>query len=180
MASPKTRRRLETHTGAESGNARGCLIWGGVLGIVVGAAFAFYGLKPILKHFYGETTVAPASTYTGGGRELAVTGVTASATDPSCTPARTDPANIVCIAFHVQSEHDWDGLEVNDFSLEVANQHDWLPATALVTASGGAPQVTANTPVTLSIHFPAAIGGDAIDPEYLHLTSPRLRFALDE
>lgn len=173
------RRHLQPH-GAESGSGHGCLIWGGVLGVVVGAIFAFYGLKPILKHFYGETTVAAAATYTGSGKELRITSVTSDDTNPDCTPAPTDPSHIICIGFAITSDADWPDIEVNDFSLEIANQHDWIPGTALVGDGGVAPQVTANTPVTLSVHFPAVIGGDPVDPEYLHLTTPRVRFSLDE
>jgi hypothetical protein len=182
VSQQKTRRRLQTEADSQSRIGRGCLIWGGVLGVVVGAAFAFYGLKPILKHFYGERTVAAGTIYTGSGKELAVTGVTTSGatSNAACIPADADPENIVCVAFRVKSDDDWADLEAKDFSLEVKSQHDWIPASSINEAGGGPVHVTANTPVTVSVHFPAAIGGDPVQPEYLHLTSPRLRFALNE
>ncbi|MEO6398546.1 MAG: hypothetical protein ABIP13_08770, partial [Tepidiformaceae bacterium] len=56
VANPASaRRRLESAPDPETKGRKGCLIWGAVLGIVVGATFAFYALPPILRHFYGET-----------------------------------------------------------------------------------------------------------------------------
>jgi hypothetical protein len=179
VSQSKTRRRIETDTQSESRIGRGCLIWGGVLGIVVGAAFAFYGLKPILKHFYGESTVAAHAAYHGDGKQLAVAGTGASAKPGNvpCLPTGTDPAEIFCLAFSITSGKD-PGFKASDFSLEVTNQHDWIHATSLVGPDVEPPAYSANSPVILSIHFPATIGGDSVDPEYLHLTSPRVRFAI--
>jgi hypothetical protein len=178
----KSRRRLETAEDSGAGIGRGCLIWGGVLGVVVGAAFAFYGLKPILKHFYGEKTVAWSTTYTGGGKQLAVTGVTHSGSggDAACKPGDADPASVTCVAMKVVSNKGWDGLNASDFTLQVADQHDWLKATSIAGHGAEAVHVTANTPSTVVVHFPATVGRAAVQPDYLHLTSPRLRFALHD
>ncbi len=182
VADQKTRRRLETEDASQSRIGRGCLIWGGVLGIVVGGMFAAYGLKPILKHFYGEQTVAWAATYSGGGKQLSIAGVTNSDSggDTVCAASGSDPAKVTCVALRVVSDKEWDSLDAGDFTLQVSNQHDWLKATS-IAGHGSAPvHVTANTPMTVIVHFPAVVGGAMADPQYLHLTSPRLRFALHD
>lgn len=182
MTQQKSRRRLETEDASQSRIGRGCLIWGGVLGIVVGGMFAAYGLKPILKHFYGEKTVAWSATYSGGGKELSVTGVTHSGSggDGVCTPTGSDPAKVMCVALRVVSDKEWDGLTASAFTLQVTNQHDWLKATSIAGHGMDGVHVTANTPTTVVVHFPADIGGTTVEPQYLHLTSPRLRFALHD
>ena len=179
VAQHKTRRRLETEDASQSHIGRGCLIWGGVLGIVVGGMFAAYGLKPILKHFYGEQTVAWMATYSGGGKELSVTGVAQSG-GGGCAPTGSDPAKVTCVTLRVVSDKEWEGLNAGDFTLQVSNQHDWLDATSIVGHGTSPVRVTANVPMTVVVHFPVLAGGAADDAEYLHLTSPRLRFALHD
>lgn len=182
VADQKTRRRLETEDASQSRIGRGCLIWGGVLGIVVGGMFAAYGLKPILKHFYGEKTVAWSATYSGGGKELSIANVTTSGSGGNdiCAPTGSDPAKVTCVALRVVSDKEWDALNAGDFTLQVSNQHDWLKATSIAGHGMDAVHVTANTPTTVVVHFAAMVGGAAVDPQYLHLTSPRLRFALHD
>lgn len=178
----KQRRRLESADESSTRIGRGCLIWGGVLGVVVGGMFAAYGLKPILKHFYGEKTVAWSTTYTGGGKQLSIVHVTESGSGGNdiCAPGDSDPAKVTCVEMKVVSDKDWDGLKAGSFTLQVANQHDWLDATSIAGHGADAVHVTANTPMTVVVHFPATVGGAVVQPDYLHLTSPRLRFALHD
>lgn len=144
--------------------------------------FAAYGLKPILKHFYGEKTVAWAQTYSGGGKELSIANVTTSGSGGNdiCAPTGSDPAKVTCVALRVASDNNWDGLKASAFTLEVSNQHDWLKATSIAGSGADTVHVTANAPTTVVVHFPATVGGAVVDPQYLHLTSPRLRFALHD
>ena len=55
--SPPARRRIAHKSDKPPEHRTGCLVWGAVLGVVVGGMFAAYGLKPILRHYYGQATL---------------------------------------------------------------------------------------------------------------------------
>ncbi len=142
---------------------KGCLIWGAVLGIVVGGMFAAYGLKPILRHYYGERHIAAGETYQGGGKELRV------------LSARAD-ANIVEVTLAITLTKTW-APEAENFQLEVRQQDDWIePSASQPTRPVNA---LANLPVgervEVVFRFEAPVNPN---PVALHLGEPRLKMDL--
>src|SRR5262245_854065 len=79
---PAVRRRLQSGENPDTKGRSGCLITGAVLGIIFGLTFAFYGLPPILRHYYGEKHVAAGQAYTSGGRSINVV-TSASGSEPA-------------------------------------------------------------------------------------------------
>ena len=154
---PTTRRRLEGKPGEPVG--KGCLLWGAALGIVVGLSFAFYGLGPILRHFYGEEQVAPGETYDGSN-------FTARVLDS----AGDDFAhlNLVTVRLAVSGERSW---EIEDFKLQHDGGKEWSLATSAKSLSD--PVGSAISILVLAFEVPPGSRAEA-----LHLISPRIRFVL--
>lgn len=138
---------------------KGCLLWGGVLGVVVGLSFAFYGLGPILRHFYGETQVSVGGTYEGGGLTIRVVDVL----DGNVTYSG---ATLVQLAVTGDRERGW---SADEFRLQLTGIEEWrTPLNSPIQLPG-----TGEAKITLD--FGPLEGAQ---PEALHLTSPRVRFAL--
>jgi hypothetical protein len=182
----KVRRRVAPEQSEERKGRSGCLLTGAILGVIVGATFAFYGLPPILKHFYGEQHIAVGQTYTGGGKSIRVDAVLAP--DPPRFGMEAMPAILVRIT--VTTDEAWT-VKPSDFSLEYGNGGDWVEGlgiakadpTALRVTTGMAgppfvfPQSQTGTETQSNIAFPVADAARGA-PKYLHLTSPRVRFEL--
>ncbi len=165
MTSPP-RRRLETYTPEDTRGRWGCIGVGAVLGIVIGAMFAFYGLPPILRSIYGEAEVGPGESYSGDAKEIRVATVQHSGSE-------------VRVTLQARTNKTW-RPEAFDFSLELSTGGDWLeaqppsaddPATALSFELG------VRREIALVFVLPP---GRAGDPKALHLSSPRVRFDLEE
>lgn len=176
----RVRRRLESGGAADTKGRSGCLITGAILGIIVGATFAFYGLPPILKHFYGEQHIASGATYEGDGKVIRV-----ETLNPN--PSAASPGNGAQQGWIAQLDviinKTWDA-KASDFSIEFAEGGDWLEATAIGLDQADAPNLTATSimfdvpklaePHKLQLVFPAHSG----KPKYLHLANPRVRWEL--
>ena len=70
---PAVRRRLQSANPQDTKGRGGCLVTGAILGIIFGLTFAFYGLPPILRHYYGEEKIEAGQAYVDGERRLQVT-----------------------------------------------------------------------------------------------------------
>lgn len=156
------RRRLETPKQNTEGRT-GCIITGAVLGIIFGATFAFYGLPPILRSIYGEENVAVGQAYEGDGKTIQVEYVEAE-------PGQVSVGLTVLItkSWPVNNSH---------FTLELSDRDDWVqarppaadrPETGLGFRTGQQREVVLVFDVNL---------GDG-RPEALHVSEPRIRFAL--
>lgn len=158
---PKRRRVLETPAKDTQGRS-GCLITGAILGIIVGATFAFYGLPPILKHFYGEKHIAVGQTYEGDAKTIRV--------------LSRESGSIV---LEVRTNKTW-APRPGDFSLQYKGAGDWQQATAATFTDGAPavfdiPELGETMRVTLMFPPPPSAGAQA---QYLHIADPRVRFDL--
>jgi hypothetical protein len=172
------RRRIEQPS-AEKAKRSGCLMWGAVLGVLVGIMVGVYALPPILKHYYGEKVVAPGETYEGSGKVIRFVGVEPNPTEgipPKPGVVRRDfVATIV-----VRSDEAW-APEFRDFTLEFTELDDWQHAHG---AEGNIPngfQFEPGRELEVGIHFsierPEAEGGP-LTPKALHLSDPRVKFEI--
>lgn len=147
-ALPARRRLAGPGEGEKVG--RGCLIWGGVLGVVVGLTFAFYGLPPILRHFYGERQVMQGEWFST--RTLSIQVATVEHIDTYSGAER-----IVVVTLAQSSS----GVPPNErWQLEMSKRDEWVRA---------APDAT-------ELRF--VIRSEDGTPIALHLSKPRVRFEL--
>lgn len=173
----RVRRRLESANAQETKGRSGCLITGAILGIIVGATFAFYGLPPILRHFYGEQHIAAGATYEGDGKEMRV-----QVLAPMAIAVAGDREGWGA-ELTVTINKTWEA-KASDFSIEFEDGADWLEATSIGIDQASLASVTAPSlmfdvpklaePHKLQLVFPAHAG----KPKYLHLANPRVRWEL--
>lgn len=150
----------------------GCLITGAVLGIIVGATFAFYGLPPILRHYYGEKTVAAGATYEGDGKVIRVDGV-----DHTRDESPDDPwGNVVAVTLTLRANKTW-AMEAGDWRLQVDGVHDWIAARPPrdVPPEDFGIDLGVERQLVLRFHLPE---GAEARPVALHLVAPRVKFKL--
>lgn len=172
------RRRLEAPPNPNTEGRKGCLIWGAVLGVIVGATFAFYGLPPILKHYYGETKVAADEFYKGDAKLIRVLRV--ESVRPGLPDGSTDTGPLsYYVTLSIMSAKTW-APAVSDFSLEFTSGGDWVEGVAYngANADGSIP-LTLGDEAEVTIRFPRPIEASAA-PRYLHLAEPRVRFSLSK
>ena len=189
-ASPPPRRRVLEPAQAQGEKRSGCIMLGAVLGVLVGATFAFYGLPPILRHFYGEQRVAAGQERTAEGKTFRVLAVYAGF-DPICvgTNVAGSPCrDVVQVSLTVAAAAAWAPAPA-DFQLELRDVDDWIPAVSLPPGVVMEPpgeefsfafQAGANRPLVLRFPVPEGLTGAAVTPRALHLASPRLKFELPE
>jgi hypothetical protein len=179
----RVRRRVEAGRGGDSGGRSGCLLTGALLGIVVGATFAFYGLPPILRHFYGERHVA-GETYDGEAKTVSVT-YTGTSPDPAIDAAQAffpalsgTPGSGVYVTLNVLTNKTWNP-RLTDFSLQFTGPGDWVQADASagIDNAAGRLQFPLTVETVVVFHFPKPIDAGAV-PRYLHLADPLIRFEL--
>lgn len=171
-----TRRRVQASPPkAESEGRAGCLITGALLGIIVGATFAFYGLPPILKHFYGEQHVPAGQAYTGDAKTIRVTSAGIQAPTGEVGP-------MMVVELAVETNKTWT-LNASDVTLQFPGGGDWQKAESIASADGltSGPAFEFRpadlaTEVRLRVFFKPTHAGA---PTYLHLADPLIRFALD-
>ncbi len=181
--SPRVRRRVGTGSADEGGGRSGCLLAGAVLGIVVGATFAFYGLPPILRHFYGEQHIAVGQAYEGEAKTVSVTYL---GTNPDpLAPAfgasgasASQPAAGFYMTLKVLTNKTWNP-KLTDFSLQFSGVDGWQPADASagVETVDGRLRFPLTVELLVAFHFARPIEAGVV-PRYLHLADPLVRFEL--
>ncbi|MBA4180483.1 MAG: hypothetical protein C0506_07840 [Anaerolinea sp.] len=172
-----TRRRIPHESDRPRENRSGCLVWGAVLGVVVGGMFAAYGLKPILRHYYGEQRVAVGQTYEGDAKTIRVAGAGSERPEAFQRPAgeRDDGYYVI---LEVTTNKTWLPA-VTDFAVEFSGIDDWVEADAAFPSTNGTIPFPLAEQRTIFLRFkrPATVGAE---PEYLHIADPRLRIELPE
>lgn len=175
-SAPPRRRRVVYTAESKSQGRSGCVITGAVLGIIVGATFAFYGLPPILRHYYGEKHIAIGAPYTGDGKTISVTRSETTPDPAADSPAGQPGARFVTVL--VSTNKTWTPVPA-DFQLQYEEVGDWIEAGALAvdhsSAGGG---LAVGQDVHLFLTFPLPASKPDAKPLYLHLSDPRVRFAL--
>lgn len=154
----------------DASGRRGCLILGGLLGVVAGALLAFFVLPPLINYYFGTADVKANKTYTADAKVIRVTRVEAR-------PTTTRPGGPVQFAVRLSAltNKTWHP-DAEDFELELSDgEHLTLlppdeaePATSLDFELG--------VERVLLLRFPPI--ATAAKPKTLHMKEPRVRFAL--
>lgn len=155
----------------------GCLLLGAVLGVIVGLGFALYGLKPILKHFYGEQTVAAGQAYAGDAKTIRVT-YAGMVPDPALGGFTSPASGSYYVTVAVTTNKTW-APKVSDFSVQFAGVNHWQPAVqapGLGAADALVLKLATNQLVELRFSLPT--GSATATATYLHIVDPRVRMAL--
>ncbi len=169
---PAARRRIEDPSAKAKEGRGGCLITGAVLGIIVGATFAFYGLPPILRHYYGEEKVAAGETYEGDGKVIRVDRV-----DHIWDDTPDDPwGSVVIVILTLTANKTW-AMQPEEWRLEVEGVDDWIPARPPRVAPPEDFGIELGVERQLVLRFHLPEGAEA-KPLALHLATPRVKFAL--
>jgi len=173
------RRRIEQPT-EDQKKRSGCLIWGAVLGVLVGIMVGVYALPPILRHYYGETKVAADEFYRGAGKAIRVTQL-GQASEPLGEAAAGMGREDFFVTISVVSDADWSPA-ATDFSIELAELENW--SQAISAEVGGTPlrSIPARQETHVDLHFIVEFPIDetpSVTPVALHLSDPRVRFAID-
>jgi len=159
-------RRPVAPAAEDTSGRTGCVILGAVLGVVAGALFAFYGLPPILRSFYGETKVAYGETYTGDAKEIRVELVEAG-------------GGQVRVTLAVLTNKTWEPNPAA-FRLELSTGGDWIEAAA---PEPSIPETSFDFDLgvsrTLVLVFPLPAGSSA-SPKALHLSDPLVSLSLSK
>ena len=169
---PKVRRRIE-EPGPDTRGRTGCIAVGAVLGIVVGALFTFFGLPPIVHHFFGEPHVAVGETFEGDAKVIRVTGMSIGGPPPGTEV--TSP-RVAYVSLTVRTNKSWSPAP-SDFKLELSSGDRVRannPAKG-VTDSALDFELGVERTLTLMFDLPARV---ELVPKYLHVSDPGVRFEL--
>lgn len=176
----RVRRRIEQPS-EETGKRNTVLIWGAVLGVLVGLMVGVYALPPILRHYYGETKVAADEFYSGDGKLVRVVNL-GKASEPLGEAAAGMRREDFFVSITVLSKEAWSPA-ASDFSLEFAALHDWIQATEGTVDGQRLGTIQPGVETTVALHFvveqPTASFSE-LKAKALHLSDPRVRFALAE
>ncbi len=138
--------------------------------------FAYYGLPPILRHFYGETHVASDEFYKGDAKLIRVLRIESVRPDLADGAPDTVPLSYY-VTLSIVSAKTW-MPRVSDFSLQFSGGGDWVEGVAYKGANDdGTIPLTLGDEAAVTIRFPRPVEASAT-PKYLHLTTPRVRFEL--
>ena len=178
MTQQPARRRLQQPS-AEKERRSGCLITGAVLGVLVGIMVGLYALPPILRNIYGETRVAFGEVYRGDGKVISLDSAV-RAPDPVGEPSPGMRREDFFVDLTIRSNKTWDPL-VTDFTIEIEGVKDWIKAASATTNDAPGLFLPLGEEVNVRLHFvvevPAASTA-SLAAEAVHLSDPRLRFAL--
>ena len=170
------RRRIE-QSSEEKEKRSGCLMWGAVLGVLVGIMVGIYALPPILKHYYGEKVVAPGEMYRSETLRIQLGVVRPLAESSGEAPAGIRRVEWVATVT-VLAQEEWKA-DLTDFTLEFAELEDWQEAAV---ASGDLPEGLVFKPameqtfdLSFIVELPEA-EAVTLTPEALHLSDPRVKF----
>jgi len=171
------RRRIEQPS-EDQQKRSGCLMWGGVLGVLVGIMVGVYALPPILRHYYGEEKVAAGESYRGDGKVIRIDSL-GQAPEPLGEAASGMRRFDFFVALVVTTEDEW-RPKPTDFSLAFKELDDWKRASdapseeRLLAPPGGQG--------SFQLHFIVEVPRDETEqltPEALHLSDPRVRFDIE-
>ncbi|HMO54290.1 MAG TPA: hypothetical protein PJ994_07285 [Tepidiformaceae bacterium] len=163
---PERPRRVVLEKAEEKQDRTGRLAIGAILGVVAGIMIGIYALPPILRGFYGETTVEANTTYEGDGRTIRVVGWEVIAEDPFDVRVTVD----------IRSNKSWD-ISLADWTLEVEGIKEWQRAASAESNGQPGHAIPLAEDVRLSLQFLVEGSGTEIPTmEALHLANPRLKF----
>jgi hypothetical protein len=173
------RRRIEQPT-EDQKRRSGCLIWGAVLGVLVGIMVGVYALPPILRHYYGETDVAADEFYEGDGKVIRLASL-GQASEPLGEAAAGMRREDFFATVVVVSEDEW-RTKPTDFSLELDELESWRQATEATVDGQPLDAVPARVETEIQLHFVVEFPRDetsTLTLKALHLSDPRVRFSIE-
>jgi hypothetical protein len=165
----RVRRRLPSNDAGEGTEGRsGCLVAGAVLGVLLGAIFAFFALPPLVNHFFAEEQVPPGQAYSAGGRTVR-----------AVTVEQTALSTVVHLEMTVNTT--WTPKAAN-FTLEYSTGGSWAKALSVLDAATGQPldfdvaHLGKRTEVSVAFRYEPERG----TPRYIHLGDPHIRLEMLE
>ena len=170
LVTAPVRRRLEQPS-EEKARRSGCLVWGAVLGVLGGLMLGIYALPPILKHFYGETTVAADEFYREDGKAIRLIEVRrGNGEDSGFTgfqPREDYYARVLVVVEEVWT------ADRTDFSLEFEGLENWD-----IAEPGDELRFEPGAETEVELHFVVEIPEDTegFAAEALHLSDPPVKF----
>lgn len=176
----KVRRRIEQPS-EDAGKRNTVLLWGAVLGVIVGLMVGVYALPPILRHYYGETKVAADEFYSGDGKLIRVVTL-GQASEPLGEAAAGNRREDFFVTITVVSKAAW-SPPATDFSLEFGAVHDWVQATEATVDGERLETIQPGVETNVSLHFVVDLPAETfpeLKAKALHLSDPRVRFAIAE
>lgn len=176
----RIRKRIEQPS-EETGHRNTVLLWGAVLGVLAGVMVGVYALPPILRHYYGETKVAADEFYRGDGKLIKVVSL-GQASEPLGEAPTGMRREDLFVSVTVLASDDW-APTANLFSLEIAGVEDWDVAAEATVDGAPLGSIRAGVETTVALHFivelPEETFPEQLRPVALHLSEPRVRFALN-
>lgn len=176
----QVRRRIDQPS-EETGKRNTVLIWGAVLGVLAGLMVGVYALPPILRHYYGETKVAADEFYSGHGKLIKVVNV-GQASEPLGEASAGMRREDLFVSVTVLAKDAWSPA-ASDFSVEFEGLHDWQKAAEATVDGKPLSTIPPGVETTVSLHFVIQLPTQNF-PDLtwvaLHLSDPRVRFALDQ
>ncbi|GAB4323275.1 MAG: hypothetical protein Kow0010_04570 [Dehalococcoidia bacterium] len=168
------RRRLdEPDTGEPAG--RGCLIAGGILGVIAGVVLGLLGLPPLLNALFSGDPVAFDETFDGDGRVISILSLEQGPDVLQGLPGGETAG--VAIRLSVTARRTWE-VEPRFFQLELTTGGRWIDAAPPVDTL---PETSLHFPLgesrELLLQFPIPPGREGA-PKYLHLSDPNIKFEL--
>lgn len=176
----RVRRRIEQPS-EETGKRNTVLLWGAVLGVIVGLMVGVYALPPILRHYYGETKVAADEFYSGDGKLIRLVNL-GRASEPLGEAAAGMRREDFFAEITVVSRDQW-APAITDFSLEFTDVDDWVQATEATVDGERLQAFSPGVETKVSLHFVVELpreGFPDLAATALHLSDPRVRFAIAE
>ena len=165
------RRRLQSAGDADTKGRNGCLVTGAILGIIFGLTFAFYGLPPILRHYYGEEKVATGEAFVDGQRSISVASIAAQ------SPGFGEDLEAFIIEVRTTG-FPVDEPRAGRFRLEIEGMEGWLaPAAGSGPPTGDFGLAEGERAIILRFVVPSTNPAVA-KPVALHLEDPRVKFDL--
>jgi hypothetical protein len=175
----QVRRRIEPPS-EETRKRNGCLVWGAVLGVLAGIMVGVYVLPPVLRHYYGETHVAVDEFYSGDGKAIRVLSMGQASEPLGEAPAGTQRADFFA-SISVVSSESWTP-SASDFSLQLKELSKWQQAEDASVDGVPLGTIPAGIETTVQLHFVIEVvtesAPSSLTPSALHLSRPRVRFAL--
>lgn len=169
------RRRVEEPQESAEGRT-GCVLAGAVLGVAAGALFAFFGLPPLLHHFFGETKVPVGATYEGDAKAIRVESV--EVVEGAASHLDQPPPRLAVVTLTVRTNKIWNP-KPSDFRLEADGRRRVDSLGAMPAYPLSHLRFELGVERALSLIFPLS-GRGAETPKYLHLSDPPVRFELPE
>ncbi len=176
----RVRKRIEQPS-EETGKRNTVLVWGAVLGVLAGLMLGVYALPPILRHYYGETKVAADEYYSGEGKLMKVVNI-GQASEPLGEAAAGMRREDYFVSISVVSKETWAPAPAL-FSVEFAGVHDWVQAKEATVDGEPLRSIAPGVETEVSLHFVVELPRETfpeLKPKALHLSDPRVRFAIAE